>query len=115
MEAVTGIKPATGMPKQLENVLEMLLRDNSLLSWSLYSEKSGSALKIRFREEDIVGHASRPADQHANRTQPQHYARKSPSKLNRDIHRAKRQRVSSSTELVRTDDTSINTWTLLRV
>ena len=127
METITGRKPAVGLPKQLENMLGHLLRENNIKSWQLYGERIGCTLKIRFMEADMFtcsGRLPEPAtDTHSHNKQlaTVHYSRKPPCKLRRDQHRAgeynsnlnieksrKRQRHDSSPEIARSESLSMD-------
>ncbi len=125
MDTITGIEPAVGLPKPLVDMLNHLTRDNYLRSWQIYSENIGFTVKIRFGQVDMFTVMPQPAEavqasntqqtentQLAGNTQQIHYARKPPTKLRRDTHRAntykrKRLTVESSPESARDDDTSM--------
>jgi len=128
MDTITGIEPAVGLPKPLVDMLNHLTRDNYLRSWQIYSENIGFTVKIRFGQSMFMPQSGEAV--HATNTQPaentqptentqaavntttMHYARKPPTKLRRDTHRAntykrKRLNVESSPESARCDDTSM--------
>ena len=48
MDAITGHKPAVGLPKALESMLEHLMKENYIRSWQIHSENIGFTVKIRF-------------------------------------------------------------------
>ena len=89
MEAATGTKPGVELPQPLQTLLAVLMRENSIRSWSLYSEYIGTTLKIRFDTAAIAERQSPMHDRHVNTTEgAAHYTRKGPAKLRRDRHRA---------------------------
>ena len=57
MEATTVLEQVVELPKMLRNILETLMKDNNIRSWSLYSDV-GTTLKIRFEQADIAGKAA---------------------------------------------------------
>ena len=126
MDTITGIEPAVGLPKPLVDMLNHLTRDNYLRSWQIYSENIGFTVKIRFGQSMFTVMPQSGEAVHATNTQPaentqptentqaavniitMHYARKPPTKLRRDTHRAntykrKRLNVESSPESTRCD------------
>ena len=116
MEATAVLEPVVELPKMLRNILQTLLKDNNIRSWSLYSDVD-TTLKIRFEQADIAGTAlSRTHDQNGNTaSQAVHYMRKPPCKQRRDTMHShqyklnrnrKRQRVESTPEMARDCDTS---------
>ena len=73
--------PVKGLPKTLENILEALFLDNTVISWQIFSEKNGNGvMKIRFSEAE--------RDMGVEQVQ-RSYKRKSPAQVNRDWNRAK--------------------------
>ena len=118
MAATTGKEPSVELPKQLQDMLEVFLRDNCVRSWSVYSEHIGSTIKIRLQPvAAMLAVQPQPHRQHVNKTitatgipavtPTMHYSRKSPCHVKRDIQRCnKRPRVHSSPESARIDDVS---------
>ena len=90
MDTITGIEPAVGLPKALDDMLKHLVKENSLKSWQIYSEKIGFTVKIRFVEAGMFTVQSRPAEQRNNRTHTVAYTRKPPCKLRRDNQRKRK-------------------------
>ncbi len=65
--------PVSGLPKNLEILLEATLSASALKSWQIYDERSGVTFKIRFCSVDNGGESTGVQ-----------YAKKPPSKVKRD-------------------------------
>ena len=57
MAATSGNKPDKDLPKQLRDILGLLLGANSVTSWQVYSEKYGTSVRIRFASASHVDQA----------------------------------------------------------
>lgn len=79
MATPTGVLPAGGIPKNLKNILDMLVVNNDLRSWQVYSEPTGVTLKIRFDEAKNGGQATQSTKVS--------YIKKPPAQVRRDIKR----------------------------
>jgi len=82
----TDANSRMGLPKMLETLLAAAAGDNTVKSWTIFEEKSGSIVfKIRF--DGAIDAAKR--DEVTEKKQPyNHYRRKPPSQVSRDRRRA---------------------------
>ncbi len=90
MDAPTGYKPDDELPKTLRDILDMLLRNNGLQSWQIYSHKKGLSLRLKFGEANNGG---QPVIQTGSNSRIC-YSKKSPSQLKRDERKAQDRRVT---------------------
>ena len=105
MGEVTGQKVAGMFPKTLETMLNILILENGLRSWSIYDDKFGVSVRLRFDSgihNSVAGHVD-IGSSHASTTTNNTYRRKTPSQIRRDSQRktmrAKRQRLHSQNEV----------------
>ncbi len=91
MEAPTGQLPASGLPKTLLDMLGVLLKENGLKSWQIYSEKYGLSVKLRFGQPQNGGQATG-----VDSNNKVSYAKKSPSQVRRDNKKATERRKTRS-------------------
>jgi len=97
MGEATGYKAAGRLPKTLEDMLNVLLEENGLRSWQIYTDNLGVSCRIRFGHCSSVAGSSHVVDKVASSTmshttapsKPKHtaYARKSPAQLRRETTR----------------------------
>ncbi len=80
MDAPTGNKPTSEIPKSLKNILDVLFEQNGLRSWQIYSEPKGLTVKLRFAECQDGGQTV--TDSKVS------YVRKAPAQVRRDTKRA---------------------------
>ncbi len=94
MAAQTGHSPACGIPISLQNMLDVLMDQNGLKSWQIYSEKFGVTVKLRFGQPENGGQV------HESETNSSvkkvSYTKKSPSQLKRDQQKACERRITRS-------------------
>ncbi len=50
MDAPAGSTPASELPKSLSNILDVLMKENGLQSWQIFSQKRGVSLRLKFGE-----------------------------------------------------------------
>ena len=105
MGEVTGQKVAGMFPKTLETMLNILILENGLRSWSIYDDKFGVSVRLRF-DSGIHGSVADRVDiesSHARTITNNTYKKKTPSQIRRDSQRktlrAKRQRLHSQNEV----------------
>ena len=91
MAAKCGYTPDMDLPKQLCDILGLLLGANSVTSWQVYSEKYGTSVRIRFGNASHVDQAGMSESGMSGHTE-QHavkYTKKTPSQVRRDQNRSK--------------------------
>ena len=88
MEAPTGSSPASELPKSLWNILDVLLRENGLQSWQVYSQKNGLSVRLRFGEAQNGTPYVTPGNSKTC------YTKKSPSQMKRDAKKAEERRIT---------------------
>ena len=117
MGEVTGHKVSGKFPKTLESMLDILLVENGLRSWSIYDDKFGVSVRLRFdsgMHTDGAGIVDMQGTQANTQANIHSYSRKTPSQIRRDTQRrtlrAKRQRTHSDNEIEneRTNDVEEN-------
>jgi hypothetical protein len=86
MAASTGLKPAEDLPKTLRNMLTLLLEENGLRSWQVYSDKQGVSVRLRFQNTSNGGQEP-PVNN-------QSFSRKSPSRILRDGRKTEERRIT---------------------
>ena len=90
MEAPTGYRPASELPKSLWSIMSVLMKENGLRSWQVYSEKVGVSIRIRFGQPENGGQA--PMSEGSKIC----FNRKSPSQIKRDERKATERRMTRS-------------------
>ena len=104
MAATAGYSPDMDLPKQLRDILGLLLGANSVTSWQVYSEKYGTSVRIRFASAGHVDQlpASVSGLSDHNDQQSIKFTKKTPSQVRRDQNRSKpkHSRVTRSTSVV---------------
>ena len=92
MSRLTRIMPVTELPKTLVNLMGTLLKENRLLSWQIFDEKSSHiVVKIRFGN----GHCGPTTDGQSTETVAA-YRRKPPSQVKRDHARVAAHKLQQS-------------------
>ena len=119
MAESTSCKPTDGIPKSLQNILDLLVRENDLRSWQVYSEKFGVEAKIRFGHHD--GSDKVKSATNSDQSARLKYGKKSPCQ--RDERRATERRITrgqkkdntmnEDMELPRNDDSRTMNTTLI--
>lgn len=84
----TGTIPASDLPKSLRNILDVLIRDNGLVSWQIYSQKNGVSVRIKFGQTQDGGQCITSGNNRAC------YSKKSPSQMRRDDKKAQERRIT---------------------
>ena len=88
MDPPTGQLPASDIPKTLQNILDVLLCENGVVSWQIYSQTKGVSLRIKFGE---AKHGGQTITTGNSRTC---YSKKSPSQMRRDARKSEERRVT---------------------
>ena len=97
MAASTGPKPAEGFPKALWNMLNVLLDENGLRSWQIYSDNQGVSVRMRFNTGENGGQNGQVTS-----GQKVTFSKKSPSQNRRDEKRVQERRITR--QMARNDD-----------
>ena len=85
MAASTGTKPAEGLPKTLWNMLSILLEENGLRSWQVYSDNQGVSVRMRFYNGE---------NGQVTSGQKVSFSKKTPSQSRRDTKRSQEKRIT---------------------
>ena len=98
-------KVAEMFPKALQNMLNILVSQNGMRSWQVYSDFQGVSCRIRFGHCDSVASIESAGSEAGHTATTTHiaYCRKPPAQVRRDKHRriakAKRPRIESDSEV----------------
>ncbi len=88
MDAPAGSTPASELPKSLNNILDVLMKENGLQSWQIFSQKRGVSLILKFGETQNGGQSIKCGN---NKTA---YSKKSPSQTRSDEKRSQERRIT---------------------
>ncbi len=95
MDTPTGNDPASGLPKTLRNILEVMMRENGLQSWQIFSHRNGVSVRIKFGEAQDGGQTvGAMVSEDSNNSNRMCYSKKSPSQMRRNAKRYEERRVT---------------------